>query len=81
MRTGATMGDTPKGGTSLLTDWEKERLSKVEKAEVERDRLRKWIDDLEVVERHSGKTDRREWGRCGEWLHPGDVIYIGKDKP
>lgn len=45
-------------------------------------RLRAWIDDLDVIATYSGQNGRREWhGAEVGWMHPGDVAYFGKPKP
>jgi hypothetical protein len=33
------------------------------------------IDDVELLETHSGKTDHREWGKMC-WLYPGDIVAV-----
>lgn len=61
---------------------DKDALSaRVKELEAERDHLRSWIDDLDEILRHSGKSEDREWKGDIGWLYKGQVAYVGEVKP
>lgn len=49
--------------------------------ELELIRLRGIVDGAEVIWNYSGKEGRREWWMSGEWLYPGDQIWMVNTRP
>ena len=44
-------------------------------------RLRDWINDLDELARYKGDSGHREWHGDMGWLHKGQVVYLGEEKP
>lgn len=56
--------------------------ARVKELKDENAKLKAWIADLAEIERHTGKTDDREWkGHAIGCLYKGQVVYIGEEKP